>query len=342
MDGIHITAPGAISTTEKKEVFENQNSVKVKVTKCMFIEEDFQTFMGDPRVEYPITPGRVAIGKIVETSGENPFGFERGMTAFLHPTTNCGECYECAKHNEKKCVNFKIAGKNSDGFLRDFAIMDNNDITVLPQNVSERDALFIDHVALANRIVDQLNFSKGDHVIIVGADVLGIILAQLIIYYQGVPILVDNNPQNLELAKTVGIYYPIFADNRVEKTIAELTGARLAPYVVYMTGANLNTDIALKLAGHNASVCFAGFGNPNVRVNFNIALLKQLNFNCVTNGFGAFNSAINVLANKAINTEHFNIATVKSTEAISKIKEMGKSISYTACQSMLIVEMDKF
>ena len=65
-----------------------------------------------------------------------------------------------------------------------------------------------------------------------------------------------------------------------------------------MTGANLNTDIALKLAGHNATVCFAGFGLPNLRVNFNTALLKQLNFNCVTNGFGAFNSAINLLANK--------------------------------------------
>lgn len=342
MEGLQITAPGAISTIEKKEFFESSDSVKVKITHTLFIQEDFLTFEGDPRAIYPIVPSRIAIGKVVETNGDNSFGFERGMNVFLHPVTNCNKCFECAKGEYKNCANFRIAGKNTDGFLRDFAIMDNDDVSVLPPSVTERDALFIDHIATCDRIVDNLNLQKGEHVVIVGGDVLGIILAQLIIYYQGVPILVDNNQGNLDIAKQAGVYYTLFADNKVERNVAELTGARLANKVVYMTGANLNTDIALKLAGHNATVCFGGFGTPNIRVNFNTALLKQLRFNCATNGFGNYNSAINILANKAIDTSIFEIRTTKSDRAAEVIREMGKGISYDATKNMLIVEMNKF
>lgn len=341
MEGLQITAPGVISTTEKKEIFENDSSVKVKITKTLLIQEDFVTFCGDHRVNYPIIPGRVGIGKVIETSQGNDFGFERGMSVFIHPVTNCNKCFECAKGDFKRCASFNVAGKNVDGFLRDFAICDNEYVSILPSSVDETSALFLDHVAISDRIVDAINLQKGEHVVIVGGDVLGIILAQLIIYYQGVPILVDNNNKNLELAKNAGVYYTLFADNKIEKSVAELTGARLSSKVVYMTGANLNTDIALKLAGNNATICLAGFGCPNIRVNFNTALLKQLNFNCVTNGFGRYDSAINVLANKAIDTSVFNIKTVKSEQTISAINELGKNISYNACESMLVVENDK-
>ena len=342
MEGLQITAPGAISTTEKKELFENSSSVKVKITKTLLIQEDFVTFCGDPRVNYPIIPGRVGIGKVIETSGDNAFGFERGMSVFVHPVTNCGKCFECAKGDFKHCANFNVAGKNIDGFLRDFVIAENDCVSLLPPSVSETEALFIDHVAVSDRVVDAINLQKGEHVVIVGGDVLGIILAQLIIYYQGVPILVDNNYKNLELAKNAGVYHTLFADNKIEKAVAELTGARLAGKVVYMTGANLNTDIALKLASNNATVCLAGFGSPNIRINFNTALLKQLNFNCVTNSFGRYDSAINILANKAIDTDVFMIKTIKSEQAIPVICDLGKNISYNACESMLVVENDKF
>ena len=168
----------------------------------MLIQEDFLTYQGDTRIEYPIIPGRVAIGKIAETSGENAFGYERGMKVYLHSTVNCGACFKCSEGDYKHCTSFKIAGKTCDGFLRDFAIMDNNDVSVLPSSVSESEALFIDHVAICNRIIDSINLEKGEHVVIVGGDILGIILAQLIIYYQGVPILVDNNNDIWILRKT--------------------------------------------------------------------------------------------------------------------------------------------
>ena len=261
------------------------------------------------------------------------------MRVFPHPERACGKCFECFQGEKQHCAAFNIAGKNTDGFLRDFVVVDNNEISLLPPSVTDFQALFIEHVALCVNVVDLLKLKKGEHVVIVGGDLLGIFLAQLVIYYQGVPIIVDNNENNLKLAQSAGVYYTLFADNRVEKSVSDLTGARLSKKVVYMTGSNLNTDIALKLAGQHATLCFAGFGTPNLKVNFNVALIKQLNFNCVTNGYGNIDSAINLLANNAVDTSVFTVPSVKQAQAMEAIKETASNLTFDATSGMLIVEV---
>lgn len=340
MDGIQITDKKTLEAITKKELFDSVDSAKIKLTKTLLIREDFNTLKGDARAVYPVIPGRIGVGKVVETCGDEIFGIERGVRVFPHPEVACGKCYECINGNFASCSAFNVAGKNVDGFLRDFAIFPDDAISILPPTVSDYDALFIDHVALCDNIIDAIGLKKGEHVVIVGGDALGIILAQLVIYYQGVPILVDNNDNNIITAKNAGVYYTLFADNKIEKNVTELTGARMAKKVVYMTGSNLNTDIALRLSGHNATVCFAGFGSPSIKVNFNVALLKQLEFKCVTTGYGNIESAINILANKAVDTGVFSIQQVKKGAAMEKIKEMSESLDYSACSGMLIIDVD--
>ena len=340
MDGIQITDKHKLELVSKRELFDNVNSVKIKITKALMLPEDFTTLSGDPQAFYPVIPARVGLGKIIETCGEESYGIERGVRVFPHPEIACGKCYECSKGDDEHCSSFLTAGKTADGFLRNFAVFSNDNISVLPPVVGDTDALFIDHVALCDKIIDAIDLQKGEHVVIVGGDVCGIILAQLIIYYQGIPILVDNNDNNIITAKNSGLYYTLFADNKIDKNVTDLTGARLAKKVVYMTGSNLNTDIALKLAGSNATVCFAGFGTPGIKVNFSAALIKQLNFKCVNNGYGSIDSAINLIANKAVDTSVFSIKQVKQGQAREKIAEIEKSTDFSACARMLIIDVE--
>lgn len=339
MDGIQIVGPKKLNAISKTENFDGIDSAKVIITKAMLLREDFNTYLGDNRAVYPVIPARIGIGKISAVSEDSNSGFERGLRVFPHPETACGKCFECFHGEKESCSKFNVAGKNTDGFLRDFVVLGNEDISLLPPSVNDYSALFIDHVAVCDKVIDKLHLNKGDYVIIVGGDMLGIFLAQLVMYYQGIPILVDNNEKNVELAKRAGVYYTLFCDNKLEKNVSELTGARFSKKVVYMTGSNLNTDISLKLAGEHATVCFAGFGTPSVKVNFNIALQKQLSFICVTNGYGNIDSAINLLSNSAVNPNLFNIPTVKQSEAMDKIKEMATDINFDAESGMLIVDI---
>ncbi|HBK02751.1 MAG TPA: hypothetical protein DDY77_06970, partial [Clostridiales bacterium] len=78
MDGIQITGKKTLETISKKELFDSVDSAKIKITKALFLREDFNTLSGDPRAVYPVIPARVGIGKVVETCGNEVFGIERG------------------------------------------------------------------------------------------------------------------------------------------------------------------------------------------------------------------------------------------------------------------------
>jgi len=122
-----------------------------------------------------------------------------------------------------------------------------------------------------------------------------------------VPIIIDDSETHLEMAKRSGIYYNLKADAKLEKEVSELTGARMAPKVVYVASCGINTETALRIARANATVAFAGFNYSNIRVNFSHAMRKQLNFYCITNGYGNTETSINLIANKAINFSNFNL-----------------------------------
>ena len=322
MIGLQITKSEELAKVNKMETCDSADNSKIKITKVLFTPEDLLTYLGDDNVSYPIIPGKIALGQISDAS-ESAY-LTKGTRVYINPITNCDKCIECLSGNEEKCSAIKIAGKDTDGFLRDFAVVKNNQLYALPNTVNDNDALLIDHISLALSVIDRLSISKGEHVAVIGGGIIGTILCLLIIYYQGVPILIDSDYDNLERAKRIGIYYNLFSDNKVEKEVSELTGARMAQKVVYVADSNINTDLALKLATHNAKIGFVGFCTPSLRVNFNLAMRKQLEFVCVTNGFGFTEQAINMLANKALDLSAFNIPTVDYANSEAEIKRYSE------------------
>ncbi len=338
MLGLQFTKQGKITEVNKMEICESVESSKIKITKVLLTPEDFATLKGDEDVTYPIIPGRIAIGQISDASD---FAYlKKGERVYVNSVTNCGECVNCLSGNEENCSNFKRSGKEISGFLRDFAVLDNSRLYALPTTVKDSEAVFIDYIAIAIATIDKLNISKGEHVAVIGGGFLGLLLSMLIIYYQGVPILIDGDHANLEKARSSGIYYNLFSDNKLEKEVAELTGGHMAQKVVYITDSNINTDVALKLASYNAKVGFVGFSSPNLKVNFNTAMKKQLKFYCVTHGYGYTEQAINLIANKVIDLAPFKLNPVKYEDCIDAIKDVSKSLKESNRETtLLLVDM---
>lgn len=309
MIGLQISQKGKLEKINKMEMCEDANSSKVKITKVLLTPEDTRTLLGDDSATYPVIPGRIAIGQISDTSD---FSYlEKGTRVYVNPITNCGECVQCLSSNSNLCTSLQTAGKNVNGFLRDFAVVKNSQLYFLPSLVKDSEAILIDYITLALATIDKLDITKGEHVAVIGGGLVGLITSMLIIYYQGVPILIDGKEENLDRARLAGIYYNLFSDNKVEKEVSELTGAHMAQKVIYVADSNINTDLALKLASYNAKVGFVGFSSPNLKVNFNVAMKKQLEFCCITNGYGYTEQAINLIANKVIDLSLFKFNVVK-------------------------------
>ena len=322
MIGWQITKDGKTERINKVEMLDGLDSVKVKITHTLITGEDIALLAGEGKaVDFPIIPGRMAVGQITELASESPY-LTKGMKVCISAVKACGDCHNCANGNRDKCYDFKVAGQNTDGFLKDFAVLKTSDVHQLPQSVNEKDAVYLEYVSLALSVIDKLKIEKGQHVAILGSSIFGSVLAQLIIYYQGVPILIDEDDEGLLLAKKSGVYYTIKSGIKTEKEIAAITGGRMVGKVVYVCDSDLPVDLAFKLAAPFGTVSFAGFSYPNVKALMTTALKKQLEIVCITGNYGNTDTAINILANKAVDFTNYKLPLTKMEDIEKNLADM--------------------
>ncbi|MBR3804618.1 MAG: hypothetical protein IKJ14_04680 [Clostridia bacterium] len=275
---------GGITTTEN---LVNVDDVKIKTTKCFVSLDDLNNFIGDTKREYPFTPCSIAVGQVVELLSESNY-IKKGSKVFLAPSQ---------------------ATKN--GYLRDFVTIPQSEVYVLPENVSEDDALFLGHVSLAITIIDKLNIDRGNHVAIIGGSYLANVIAQLLMYYQSVPILIDSNEKNLEVAHKTNVYYTLNPNDNLESEILAITGGRKCSKVIYVSDSMEDIDVIDKITADRADVGFTGIPATKTKLSCSFAFEKQLNITFANDGASNIQTAINLLAQKAITLSHFKLHVYK-------------------------------
>ncbi len=299
MKGWKIIKPLTLKEEEVAETAEINSLTKVKITKSLITLSDVLRYKDELDGDNVVL-GSSGIGVVSETE-TNLFGLEKGKHVYIDPYRECHNCHNCRSGSPLKCSDLHTAGVDFNGFLSDFIAVDPGKLFILPESVSDLEALFINHISLAISVVDKLGIQKGDYVAVIGANNFGNILAQLLIYYQAVPIVMTTNEEDAKIAKDSGIYYVLGADDNWQKEVSNLTSGRMTKSVVYIADCNIPAVKAFNLASFNASVAFTGVSYKNNSISFAQAIKKQLQILCINNGFGNTAASINLLANKAIN-----------------------------------------
>ena len=150
MDNWVLIGPKMLEKQSQTETEVGATQVKVRVTHVLISAFDGLAYTGATKVAYPKTVGRIAVG-IVTATGENCYGVNKGSRVYLNAVRPCGKCYACKSGNKGECTSPLVAGQDFDGFLRDFAVCEYNDVTVLPDSVDDILALCIENVALAEK-----------------------------------------------------------------------------------------------------------------------------------------------------------------------------------------------
>lgn len=337
MKGYKLTKPFTISETEIADAPQNDATAKVRITKALITLSDVLRYTGEIDAEDVIL-GSAGIGVLSEV-GSNLFDLVKGGRTYIEPVKECETCYNCKKGESEKCSDLRIAGEDFDGFLSDFTAATHDKLFVLPDSVPDKEALFISHISLAIAVYDKLNIQKGDYVAVIGANNFGNIFAQLLIYYQAVPIVMTLDDEDYEIAKKSGIYYVLGANDNWQKEVSSITGGRMTDKVVYVADCNIPVAKAFSLASFGASVAFTGEFNKSGPVSFMQAVKKQLDIHCINNTFGDTAASINLIANKAINFSNLKIAECSYAEVPAVFKKLAKELEETEKISETIVNL---
>lgn len=289
-----LNSPNHLQREEAPDLVRGKDQVKIKVTKALLSEADVSVFTGLVKVRYPAIPGRFAIGQVTECAPDS--FIQKGDRVFLASVTED----ECAPDG------LRVAGETAPGFYRDFVLARPDEAYVLPASVSDEAAFLIDAVAMAEHVVDEMNVSVGQHVLVIGGGLYGNVLCQILIYHRAVPILADNNAERLARAKKSGIYYTFPNDETLKGHILEVTGGKLADAAVYLAFSNKSEPSSLfSLVARGAHVAFCAPVGKNLIVNLGNALKNNVTVKGITESREFVSTAINILANKAVNFNEF-------------------------------------
>ena len=337
MKGYKLIKPFTIAEQEVADRADGDTISKVRTTKALITLPDILHYVGETE-HADVIMGSAGIGVISE-AGKNLFELEKGQRVYVEPVRECNDCYNCKKGDYNKCSDLRIAGEDFDGFLSDFVSAAPEKLFVLPDSVSDNEALFIHHISLALSVYDKLNIQKGDYVAVVGANNFGNIFSQLLIYYQAVPIVMSLDAEDYEAVKKSGIYYALSANDNWQKEVSNITSGRMTDKVVYVADCNIPVAKAFSLASFGAAVVFTGTTNKTGPVSFTQAVKKQLDIHCINTDFGNTAASINLIANKAINFNNLKVEECAYADVPSAFKNLAKQLEETDKISETIVSL---
>lgn len=320
MDNWVIKGPQSLVNEQSSVNITSPTQVKVKVSHLLLTDFDAQLFTGAAEPNYPKTIGRAAVGIVTEV-GENCYGIEKNQRVYFEPTRPCGQCYPCLSGKPKNCTSVLSAGKDFDGFLRDFVVCEYTDVAPVPEAVNDIKALCIEAMGIAENIYDKLNLSTGQRVAVVGADFTGNIIAQVLQYHKVVPIVIDNDQSRLDRIKKCGIYYAFQADDELKSNILNATSGHLCEAAIYSGNSGLPLSLSSKLVGRGKTVVISGLAATTAPMDARDILAKNLTVFGVSDAYDYTDAVINMIIHDAVNIDVFEKEVLTSYDPVALLKE---------------------
>lgn len=298
-----LEEPGKLTLQESQPTEIGENQIKVKIEEVLLNNTDIEIYTGALKRKYPFIIGRYAVGVVSVVHGDNPI-LRKMDRVVIEPCVPCETCDECKSGEYTNCSNLMELGYNCNGLLQNFVDLPYAQLHQIPDQLSNEKALFVPMVANCLNIVDALNLEKGRHIAIFGDTKIALILAQLISYYQAVPVIISNSRELLEMARELGIIYCFNPDQTdVEEAILAVTGGRKCKEVILLSNSDINMKDVYSVARFNANVCLAGYSNKDSKLSIAQICKKHLNIFGVYNGAGNYSSAINLLVTDTVNVD---------------------------------------
>ena len=219
-DGLHL------DNNYKKPVPQKGEAL-IKVTLAGICNTDYEITKG--YMGYNGILGHEFIGTVEEINDEDKSLLGKRVTAEISYGCNNPECEWCAVKNYRHCPDRHTLGIwRKDGCFAEYVTMPLNVLFEIPENVEDEQAVFVEPLAAACEITEQLHIQPIQRVVVLGDGKLGLTTA-LTLSAQGLDVTLIGKHQNkLDIAKNQGVKTQLLQDTKIENiydVVAEATGS---------------------------------------------------------------------------------------------------------------------
>ncbi len=173
----------------------------IKVDKAGICNTDFEIIKGYiPGFNGVL--GHEFIGTVVESDEPQMMG--KRVTAEIN--CSCGECEFCKKGLSRHCSLRTVIGIiNRNGAFAEYIVVPETNIFVIPDQIPDSDAIFIEPLAAALEIIDQVKIPEDAEILILGDGKLGLLISFVMKCSGYSTTMVGKHREKLSFAEKVGV-----------------------------------------------------------------------------------------------------------------------------------------
>lgn len=247
-------------------------------------------------VQLPYTIGHENAGW-VHAVGSAVTNVKEGDKVIVHPLITCGLCRACRSGDDVHCESNQFPGIDTDGGYAEYLRTSARSVVRIDDSLEPKDVAALADAGLtayhaAAKAARRL--TPRDRVVVIGAGGLGHIGIQVLKALTPSEIIVlDRNPDAVELALSIGADRGVVADGSQVQQVLDLTDGHGAEVVVDFVGENGSTSEGLAMTRRAGDYHVVGYGE-NVDVP-TIDLISEEK-NVIGNLVGSYNDLQDLMA----------------------------------------------
>ena len=147
-------------------------------------------------------PGHEFVGVVVETT--NPSLSGRRVVGEIN--VGCDRCALCAAGLARHCPERSVLGiLGRDGAFAEFLALPDANLIPVPDSVPDEVAVFVEPVAAAYEILEQIHLARNRTIVVMGDGRLGALVALVLKGEKYLPIVAGHHPEKLRRLEALGL-----------------------------------------------------------------------------------------------------------------------------------------
>ena len=255
--------------------------------------------------------GHEAVGIVEDVNGDDKSLIGKRVVSEISYGCKDPNCRYCAEKLYRHCPNRHTLGIwKKDGCFAEYFTMPTEVLFEVPENVTDEQAVFVEPLAAACEITEQLHIKPFEKVIVLGDGKLGLITA-LTLHAQNINVTLIGKHQNkLDIANAQGVETKLLQDLKVEK---------IYDVVVEATGSISGFETALALTKPRGVLVLKS--TVAASKEFNLAPIVIDEITVLGSRCGQFGAALRLLEAKKIDFTPLISARYKADDAIEAFEK---------------------
>lgn len=256
----------------------------IKITMAGICNTDLEITKG--YMGFKGIPGHEFVGIVEEINADDKSML--GKRVAVEINCGCAKCSYCLQNLQRHCLNRHVIGIfKKDGCFAEYITVLLENLVEVPECLSDEEAVFVEPVAAALEILEQVHIKPADKIAILGDGKLGLLISFVLSTTQADLTLIGKHSNKLEIATKQGVKTALLGD---------ITESKSFDIVIDATGSVKGFETALSLVKSRGIIVLKSTVAADKPLNLAPVVIDEITI--VGSRCGQFKPAFRLLAKK--------------------------------------------